>query len=59
LAFDQPSLFLAGEYDTVVQDMHRDAFNTLEQTMPGLPKKVLLRTPVIGSSRSGRPRLPP
>jgi pimeloyl-ACP methyl ester carboxylesterase len=39
---NQPSLFIAGEYDTVVRDMYAGAFNTLEQTMPGLRKKVLL-----------------
>jgi pimeloyl-ACP methyl ester carboxylesterase len=38
----QPSLFIAGEHDTVVRDMLRAAFNALEQTMPGLTRKVLL-----------------
>ena len=38
----QPSLFVAGEHDTVVRDMHTAAFNALEETMPGLTKKVLL-----------------
>lgn len=38
----QPSLFVAGEHDTVVRDMYAGAFNALEETMPGLTKKVLL-----------------
>ncbi|HVJ53029.1 MAG TPA: alpha/beta hydrolase [Aliidongia sp.] len=38
----QSSLFIAGGNDTVVRDMHPDAFATLEETMPGLTKKVLL-----------------
>ena len=38
----QPSLFIAGEHDTVVRDMYAGAFNALEETMPGLTKKVLL-----------------
>lgn len=39
---NQPALFVAGEHDTVVRDMYTGAFNALEQTMPGLTKKVLL-----------------
>jgi len=38
----QPSLFIAGENDTVVRDMYTGAFNSLSETMPGLTKKVLL-----------------
>ena len=38
----QPSLFIAGEHDTVVRDMYRAAFDALQETMPGLTKKVLL-----------------
>jgi pimeloyl-ACP methyl ester carboxylesterase len=38
----QPSLFVAGEDDTVVRDMYTGAFNALEKTMPGLAKMVLL-----------------
>jgi len=38
----QPSLFIAGEHDTVVRDMYAGAFNAMEETMPGLTKKVLL-----------------
>jgi pimeloyl-ACP methyl ester carboxylesterase len=37
----QPSLFIAGELDAVVA-MYQPAFEGLEQTMPGLGKKVLL-----------------
>ena len=37
----QPSLFIAGELDAVIA-MYRPAFEALEQTMPGLKKKVLL-----------------
>jgi pimeloyl-ACP methyl ester carboxylesterase len=37
----QPSLFIAGELDAVIA-MYRPAFEALEQTMPGLEKKVLL-----------------
>jgi pimeloyl-ACP methyl ester carboxylesterase len=37
----QPSLFIAGELDAVIA-MYRPAFDGLEQTMPGLGKKVLL-----------------
>ena len=37
----QPSLFIAGELDAVIA-MYRLAFEDLEQTMPGLGKKVLL-----------------
>jgi pimeloyl-ACP methyl ester carboxylesterase len=38
----QPSLFIAGEDDTVVRDIYTGAFKGLEETMPGLTKKVLL-----------------
>jgi epoxide hydrolase A/B len=38
----QPSLFVAGEDDTVVRDMFTAAFNALEETMPGLTKRILL-----------------
>ena len=38
----QPSLFVAGEDDTVVRDIYTGAFNALEKTMPGLTKKILL-----------------
>ena len=37
----QPSVFVAGEFDAVIT-MYRQAFDSLEQTMPGLGKKVLL-----------------
>jgi pimeloyl-ACP methyl ester carboxylesterase len=37
----QPSLFVAGESDAVVT-MYRQAFDSLEETMPGLRKKVLV-----------------
>jgi pimeloyl-ACP methyl ester carboxylesterase len=37
----QPALFLAGEFDAVIT-MYRQAFDSLEETMPGLRKKVLL-----------------
>jgi pimeloyl-ACP methyl ester carboxylesterase len=37
----QPSLFIAGELDAVIS-MYQPAFEGLEQTMPGLKKKVLL-----------------
>ena len=37
----QPSLFVAGEFDAVIT-MYRRAFDSLEETMPGLRKKVLL-----------------
>lgn len=37
----QPSLFVAGEHDAVI-DMYRPAYDALEQTMPGLRGKVLL-----------------
>jgi pimeloyl-ACP methyl ester carboxylesterase len=37
----QPSLFVAGEFDAVIT-MYRQAFDSLEETMPGLRKKVLL-----------------
>jgi pimeloyl-ACP methyl ester carboxylesterase len=37
----QPSLFVAGEFDAVIT-MYRQAFDNLEETMPGLRKKVLL-----------------
>ena len=39
---DQPSLFIAGENDIVVRDMSRNAFDRLEDTIPGLRKKILL-----------------
>jgi pimeloyl-ACP methyl ester carboxylesterase len=39
---NQPSLFIAGENDTVVRDMYTGPFNSLNETMPGLTKKVLL-----------------
>ena len=39
---NQPSLFVAGEHDTVVRDMYTNAFDALEETMPRLTKKVLL-----------------
>lgn len=38
---NQPSLFVAGELDAVVK-FRRSAFDSLEQTMPNLRKKVLL-----------------
>ena len=37
----QPSLFIAGEFDPVIT-MYRQAFDSLEETMPGLRKKVLV-----------------
>jgi pimeloyl-ACP methyl ester carboxylesterase len=37
----QPSLFVAGDLDAVIA-MYQPAFEVLEQTMPGLEKKVLL-----------------
>jgi pimeloyl-ACP methyl ester carboxylesterase len=37
----QPSLFVAGESDAVIA-MYREAFDTLEETMPNIQKKVLL-----------------
>ena len=37
----QPSLFVAGEFDAVIT-MYRQAFDSLQETMPGLRKKVLL-----------------
>jgi len=37
----QPALFIAGELDPVIA-MDREAFDALEQTVPGLRKKVLL-----------------
>jgi len=37
----QPSLFVAGEVDAVIT-MYREAFDTLEKTMPNLRKKILL-----------------
>jgi pimeloyl-ACP methyl ester carboxylesterase len=37
----QPSLFVAGEFDAAVT-MYRQAFDSLEETMPGLTKKVLV-----------------
>jgi pimeloyl-ACP methyl ester carboxylesterase len=37
----QPSLFVAGEFDAVIT-MYRQGFDSLEETMPGLRKKVLL-----------------
>ena len=37
----QPSLFVAGEFDAVVT-LYRQAFDSLEETMPGLRKKVLV-----------------
>ncbi len=39
---NQPSLFIAGENDTVVRDRYTGAFNSLDETMPGLTNKVLL-----------------
>ena len=38
----QPSLFIAGELDAVIA-MYQAAFEGLEQTMPGLEKKVLVQ----------------
>ncbi|HVJ40781.1 MAG TPA: alpha/beta hydrolase [Dongiaceae bacterium] len=38
----QPSLFISGEYDTVVRDMNPHDFQRLEETMPGLTQKILL-----------------
>ena len=49
----QPSLFVAGEFDAVIT-MYRQGFDSLEEAMPGLRKKVLV--PGIGSSRSARRR---
>jgi epoxide hydrolase A/B len=37
----QPSLFVAGEFDPVVT-IYQQAFDSLEETMPGLTKKVLV-----------------
>jgi pimeloyl-ACP methyl ester carboxylesterase len=37
----QPSLFIAGEFDGVIT-MYRQAFDSLEETMPGLSKKILV-----------------
>ena len=37
----QPSLFIAGELDSVIM-IYRHAFDSLEETMPGLRKKILL-----------------
>jgi pimeloyl-ACP methyl ester carboxylesterase len=37
----QPSLFVAGEFDAVIT-MSRQHFDSLEETMPGLRKKVLV-----------------
>ena len=37
----QPTLFLAGEADAVIA-MRRAAFDTLEETIPNLRKKILL-----------------
>jgi pimeloyl-ACP methyl ester carboxylesterase len=37
----QPSLFIAGEFDGVIT-IYRQAFDNLEETMPGLRKKVLV-----------------
>ena len=37
----QPSLFIAGELDGVIM-IYRQALDSLEETMPGLRKKVLL-----------------
>jgi pimeloyl-ACP methyl ester carboxylesterase len=37
----QPSLFMAGEVDVVIT-MARQAFDSLEEAMPNLQKKVLL-----------------
>ena len=37
----QPSLFVAGEFDAVIM-MYRQAFDSLEENMPGLRKKVLV-----------------
>ena len=52
----QPSLFIAGENDTVVRDMCTDAFKVLETTMPGLTKKCSCPAPGTGCSRSVTPR---
>ena len=38
---NQPSLFVAGEFDAVIA-IYREAFDALEETMPNLQKKVLL-----------------
>ena len=37
----QPSLFMAGEFDGVIT-LYRQAFDSLEETMPGLSKKILV-----------------
>jgi epoxide hydrolase A/B len=37
----QPSLFIAGEFDAVIT-MYRQAFDSLEETVPGLRKKILV-----------------
>jgi pimeloyl-ACP methyl ester carboxylesterase len=37
----QPVLFVAGELDPVIS-MYREAFEAMEQTVPGLKRKVLL-----------------
>jgi pimeloyl-ACP methyl ester carboxylesterase len=37
----QPSLFVAGEFDVVIT-MYRQGFDSLEEAMPGLRKKVLV-----------------
>jgi pimeloyl-ACP methyl ester carboxylesterase len=37
----QPALFVAGEFDAVIM-MYRQAFDSLEENMPGLRKKVLV-----------------
>jgi pimeloyl-ACP methyl ester carboxylesterase len=37
----QPSLFIGGEFDAVIT-MYRQAFDSLEETMPGLRKKILV-----------------
>jgi len=37
----QPSLFVAGEFDPIIT-MYRQHFDSLEETMPGLRKKVLV-----------------
>ena len=37
----QPSVFLAGERDGVIQ-MYRAAYDSLESSMPGLQRKVLI-----------------
>ena len=40
-AIRQPSVFIAGEQDVVV-DLYRDAYDELETTMPGLCGKILV-----------------